>query len=127
VRFVTDGFDCPVEYVLHLLGGKWRAVLLAHLKQGERRYGELRRLVPRLSEKMLTQRLHELTSDGLIERRADGSYRLTARGDRLRPVLQALYELGTELAAETGVAIGPGVPAASGAPAAAVSRPTRRP
>jgi DNA-binding HxlR family transcriptional regulator len=118
---VTDGFACPVEYVLHLLGGKWRAVLLAHVKESPRRYGELRRLVPRLSEKMLTQRLHELTSDGLIEHRADGSYALTARGDRLRPVLQALYDLGSELAAEAGVVITPG------APAETISRPTRRP
>jgi DNA-binding HxlR family transcriptional regulator len=106
VRTVTTpGFDCPVEYVLHLLGGKWRAVLLAHLKESPQRYGELRRLVPRLSEKMLTQRLRELVGDGLVEHRADGSYALTARGDRLRPVLQSLYDLGTQLAAETGVPI----------------------
>lgn len=95
------GFDCPVEYVLDLLGGKWRAVLLAHLKESPQRYGELRRLVPKVSEKMLTQRLHELTGDGLVEHRADGTYALTARGDRLRPVLQALYDLGTQLAAAT--------------------------
>jgi DNA-binding HxlR family transcriptional regulator len=112
---MPPGFDCPVEYVLDLLGGKWRAVLLAHLKESPHRYGELRRLVPRLSEKMLTQRLRELVGDGLVEHRADGSYALTARGDRLRPVLQSLYDLGIELAAETGV------------PIAGISRPTRRP
>jgi DNA-binding HxlR family transcriptional regulator len=124
VRGVTEPtvFGCPVEYVLDLLGGKWRAVLLAHLKESPQRYGELRRLVPTVSEKMLTQRLHELVDDGLVEHRADGSYALTARGDSLRPVLQALYDLGTRLAAETGAAIRSRSPSAP-----TVSRPRRRP
>jgi DNA-binding HxlR family transcriptional regulator len=122
VRGVTEPtvFDCPVEYVLDLLGGKWRAVLLAHLKESPQRYGELRRLVPKVSEKMLTQRLHELVGDGLVEHRADGSYALTARGDGLRPVLQALYDLGTRLAAETGAVISAGL-------GANVTPPRRRP
>jgi DNA-binding HxlR family transcriptional regulator len=122
VRGVTEPtvFGCPVEYVLDLLGGKWRAVLLAHLKESPQRYGELRRLVPRVSEKMLTQRLHELVDDGLVEHRADGSYALTARGDSLRPVLQALYDLGARLAAETGAVIDAGL-------GATVTPPRRRP
>jgi DNA-binding HxlR family transcriptional regulator len=122
VRGVTEPtvFGCPVEYVLDLLGGKWRAVLLAHLKESPQRYGELRRLVPKVSEKMLTQRLHELVDDGLVEHRADGSYALTARGDGLRPVLQALYDLGARLAAETGAVIDAGL-------GATVTPPRRRP
>jgi DNA-binding HxlR family transcriptional regulator len=101
-------YECPVEFLLDVLGGKWRSVILAHLKQGPRRYGELRRLIPKLSEKMLTQRLRELEAHGLVERLPDGAhapYRLTARADRLRPVLQALYDMGERLAEETGVRI----------------------
>ena len=52
--------SCPVELSLTLISGKWKPVLLAHLKEGPLRYGELRKLVPRLSDKMLTQRLAEL-------------------------------------------------------------------
>ncbi|MFV8749545.1 winged helix-turn-helix transcriptional regulator [Nannocystaceae bacterium ST9] len=100
-------YPCPVELALDVLGGKWTTVLLAWLKQGPLRYGELRRLVPSLSDKMLTQRLAELERLGLIERGDDepARYRLTARGDSLRPVLQALYDAGERLASELAVAI----------------------
>src|SRR5688500_2379772 len=93
--------ECPVELALDLLGGKWRAVILAYLKEAPRRYGELRALIPRLSEKMLTQRLRELEDTALVERQPEGAYhvyRLTARGESLRPVLEALYALGVRLA-----------------------------
>jgi DNA-binding HxlR family transcriptional regulator len=95
---------CPVEFALVVLGGKWKTVLLAHLKEGPRRYGELRRLTPRLSDKMLSQRLDELQRLGLIERSAqDGVYRLAPAGDSLRPVLQSLYDWGVAKAPDFGV------------------------
>ena len=90
-------FGCPVELALEVLGGKWKTVLLARLKQGPLRYGELRRAVPRLSDKMLTTRLRELEELGLIARDpgdAPERYRLTARGESLRPLLQSLYDWG---------------------------------
>jgi len=102
-------YECPVEFALDVLGGKWRSVILAYLKEAPRRYGELRSLIPKLSEKMLTQRLHELEDQGLVERQAHvggaHAYRLSARGESLRPVLEALYALGTRLADESGVRI----------------------
>ncbi|MEZ4223293.1 MAG: helix-turn-helix domain-containing protein [Polyangiaceae bacterium] len=85
---------------MNVLGGKWKTVLLAQLKQGPKRYGDLRQLVPRLSQKMLTQRLHELERDGLVDRLpVDGEaryhhYVLTGLGASLQPVLQALYDWG---------------------------------
>jgi DNA-binding HxlR family transcriptional regulator len=87
---------CPVELALDALGGKWRTVLLAHLKQGPKRYADLRRLTPKISDKMLTQRLRELHERGFVTRRA-GTYALTSRGASARSVLQALYDWGTEL------------------------------
>jgi DNA-binding HxlR family transcriptional regulator len=105
-------YHCPVELALDTLGGKWKSVLLAHLKQGALRYSELRRRVPpRLSDKMLTERLRDLEARGLILRRPErGSahvvYALTPRGRSLRPVLQALYDWGEQLARETSVTIG---------------------
>ena len=104
-------FGCPVELSLALLGGKWKAVILARLKDGPLRYGELRRLIPRLSDKVLTERLADLQALGLVAP-AGGhggrGYRLTARGETLRPVLQALYDWGEARALELQVAVGQG-------------------
>jgi len=99
-------YACPVELALDVLGGKWRAVLLAHLKEGPQRYSDLRRLAPRMSEKMLTQRLHELCDRGLITRRG-GTYRLTRRGASARSVLNALYDWGTLIAPDVDARIEP--------------------
>ena len=97
-------FSCPVELALEVLGGKWKPVILAHLKEGPKRYGELRARVPRLSDKMLTQRLHDLEELGLIER-ARTTYRLSARGESLRPVLESLHAWGRASHGESGATI----------------------
>ena len=97
-------FTCPVELALDVLGGKWRAVILAHIKEGAVRYADLRRRIPRMSEKMLTQRLRELVATGLVTQRA-GTYQLTARGHRARAALEALHAWGESLVAELGVRI----------------------
>jgi len=88
--------SCPVERALMILGPKWRVVILARIKEGAQRYADLRRLVPRMSEKMLTQHLREVAEEGLIVRR-DGRYVLTRRGESARGVLQALYDWGCTL------------------------------
>lgn len=104
-------YHCPVELAVDVIGGKWRSVILAHLKEGVHRYGELRRKMPDVSEKMLVQRLRELEADGLVERRDLGGsaphvdYRLTEEGRSLTPVLQALYDWGAARAERTGVPI----------------------
>lgn len=101
-------YHCPVEFVLDTLGGKWSSVILAQLKEGERRYSELRALIPAISDKMLTQRLHDLVDRGFVERRSAArrsDYGLSERGERLRGVLSALYRYGTELAEAEGVEI----------------------
>lgn len=100
-------FGCPVEYTLDALGGKWRVVLLAQLKQEPLAYGELRSRVSTLSDKVLTDTLKELEEAGLIYKAApDGSegrarYTLTARGDSLRPLLQSLYDWGLAASRDT--------------------------
>ena len=97
-------FTCPVELALHMLGGKWRTVILANIKEGTVRYGELRRHIPRMSDKMLTQRLRELVETGLVAHEA-GTYLLTPRGERARVVLTALHAWGESLVPELGVRI----------------------
>ena len=54
-------FNCPTEFTLAVLGGKWKTVILCYLKQQPWRYSDLRKLVPELSDKMLTERLRDLT------------------------------------------------------------------
>jgi DNA-binding HxlR family transcriptional regulator len=105
-------FSCPVELTMDVIGGRWRTVLLSRLKEGVHRYGELRRLVPGISEKMLSQRLRELEADGLITRRDLGTvpphveYDLTDAGRSLAPVLQALYDWGVARAEADGIDVG---------------------
>jgi DNA-binding HxlR family transcriptional regulator len=105
-------YNCAVELAVDVIGGAWRPVILAHLKEGVHRYGELRRRLPGVSDKMLTQRLRELEHDGLIERHDFGTvpprveYRLSAEGRTLVPVLQALYDWGTARAERTGTPVG---------------------
>ncbi|MEU4551151.1 HxlR family transcriptional regulator [Micromonospora violae] len=113
---MAERYRCPVELTVDLLGGKWRTVILAYLKEGVHRYGELRRRLPGVSEKMLTQRLRELEADGLVARHDHHTvpphveYRLTDEGRSLAPVLQALYDWGTERAARSGTPIDDPVP-----------------
>ena len=106
-------FSCGVELALSIIGGKWKPVILAHLKQGALRYSELRALIPSLSDKMLTQRLKELEHLELVRRRKSGarggrsSYELTARAQSLRPALEALNAWGERMAAELGANVEP--------------------
>jgi DNA-binding HxlR family transcriptional regulator len=101
-------YGCGVEFSLDLLGGKWKTVILARLKEGPLRYGELRRLIPGLSDKILSERLQGLCEAGLIEPISSSvgkGYRLSHRGASLRPLLQALYDWGEASAPAMGVRI----------------------
>lgn len=94
-------FQCGLEAVLAILGGKWKPLIVYHLAGGSKRTGQLRRLVTNVSEKMLIQHLKELTDDGVI-RRVDFQtvpphveYELTSFGQSLSQVLAPLCEWGT--------------------------------
>jgi DNA-binding HxlR family transcriptional regulator len=106
-------FSCGVEFTLEIIGGKWKPVILAHLKEGALRYGELRARIPALSDKMLTQRLKDLEQAGLVRHRKSGGrgapsrYELTARAQSLRPALQVLNDWGVRLADEVGARVEP--------------------
>ena len=95
-------YGCPVELTLDLLGGKWKTVILARLKQAPLRYGEIRRAVPGLADKVLTQRLRDLEEAGFVERskqaRGQIRYRLTPVGRSLGPALEAMYAWGVNAA-----------------------------
>lgn len=101
--------NCPVAATLHLIGGKYKALLLWHLSGKVLRFNELRRLVPEATAKMLTQQLRELEKDGLILRKVypvvppKVEYSLSVRGESLFPILQAMYDWGSALLQEDGI------------------------
>lgn len=97
----TDGTPF-VQATLRVLGGKWKLLILWHLKDGEKRYSELKRLIPEISEKMLIQQLRELEKDTIISRQTLSrmppkvEYCFTDYGKTLIPVFQPLCEWGQE-------------------------------
>ncbi len=102
-------FNCGMEAVLDLVGGKWKLLIVYHLIHGEQlRFSELRRLVGSASEKMLSQQLKEMVADGLV-RRIDFrtvpphvEYALTAFGKGLARTLQPVCAWGSENMEEIG-------------------------
>ena len=104
-------FMCPSEFALDVLGGKWKTVILCYLKYQPLRYTDLRKLLPALSDKVLSERLHELIDKGLIVRLAtearknSARYTLSAKGRSLGTLLQELYTWGANNAAAFGVQV----------------------
>ena len=94
-------FTCGMDVALTVMGGKWKPLILFHLTQGPQRFGELRRLVAGISEKMLIQQLRELVSDGIVDRQdyrelpPKVEYSLTDFGKGLATALAPLCEWGT--------------------------------
>jgi DNA-binding HxlR family transcriptional regulator len=92
--------DCPVKAALSIIGGKWKPLILAHLLQGTRRYGELNRLIPGVTKRVLTLQLRELESAGVIRRvEYQGvlprvEYSITDVGRNLEPALNLLSDWG---------------------------------
>ncbi|WP_079478287.1 winged helix-turn-helix transcriptional regulator [Halobacillus salinus] len=94
---------CSIEYTLKKIGGKWKTVILWHLGvEGTHRYNELRRLLPGVAHKVLSQQLKELEEDGFINRKQYDEippkveYSMTAKGKTLLPILQEMHKWGSE-------------------------------
>lgn len=91
---------CPVTFTLNKIGGRWKPLILFHLSDGTKRYSELKRSIPAITEKMLIQHLRELEADKLVKRTVmpvvppHVEYSLTKTGKELSPVLQAMAEWG---------------------------------
>ncbi len=93
---------CSVEVTLDLIDGKWKGVILYHLQEGRLRFGELRKRLPRITQRMLTKQLRALEEDDLIIRKVYAEvpprvdYELSETGQRLRPVIDALKVWGDD-------------------------------
>jgi DNA-binding HxlR family transcriptional regulator len=97
---VENPLGCPMVMTINIIGGKWKPVILHMLSSSSMRFGQLKKNIPPVSQKMLTQQLRELELDGIVIRtvypevppRVD--YALTALGKGLAPVIQTLYQWG---------------------------------
>jgi DNA-binding HxlR family transcriptional regulator len=95
-------FNCPVEATLDVIGGKWKVLILFWLKEETLRFSQLRRKIPRVSERMLTQQLRELELQGVVHREVYPEvpprveYSLTEYGRTLLPLTALMCEWGKE-------------------------------
>ena len=94
--------QCPVTVTLEKIGGRWKPLILFNLQQGTLRYGQLKKCIPGITEKMLVQHLRELEADRLVCRDVKPvvpphvEYSLTASGKTLGPILNAMAEWGIQ-------------------------------
>ena len=90
--------QCPVMYVMERIGGFWKPIILFHLSHGEKRYSELKRAIPEITEKMLIQHLKQLEADKIVIRTAKPvvpphvSYKLSEAGNGLASVINAMED-----------------------------------
>ncbi|MBI5207343.1 MAG: helix-turn-helix transcriptional regulator [Candidatus Firestonebacteria bacterium] len=95
-------YNCPIEVTLDAIGGKWKTLILWHLKEKSLRSGQIKKLVPGITQKILTQKLRELENHGLISRKVYAQmppkveYTLTTYGKTIRPILDNLCKWGTK-------------------------------
>ncbi|NMO94292.1 winged helix-turn-helix transcriptional regulator [Paenibacillus lemnae] len=91
---------CPVTVTVDVIGGKWKGVILYHLSSGAKRFNELRRLMPSITQRMLTLQLRELEVDGVVHREIyreippKVEYSLTSFGETLKPILFMMRDWG---------------------------------
>lgn len=94
-------FNCEKELTLNIIGGKWKMLILWFLgKEGTKRFGELKALMPGITQRMLVNQLRELEEDHIVHREVypvvppKVEYSLTKQGESLMPILEAMYEWG---------------------------------
>lgn len=95
-----DAYFCPVTATVSVVGGKWKPIILWILFQDTHRFSELKRFIPKITQKMLTQQLRELEADGMVHREVypvvppKVEYSLTEKGRSLGSILKAMEAWG---------------------------------
>ena len=97
---------CPVETTLMLIGNKWKVLILRDLLPGTKRFGELKKSIGNVSQKVLTAQLRDMERNGLVNRKVYPEvpprveYSLTELGRSLKPILDAMWDWGEEFKAQ---------------------------
>ena len=97
---------CPVETTLSLIGDKWKVLILRDLMSGTKRFGELKKSLGSVSQKVLTAQLRDMEDDGLVSRTVYAEvpprveYALTETGNSLKPIIDAMMSWGTDYKAK---------------------------
>ena len=98
---MKDHYGCPVQASINVLSGKWKVQILWHLSFGPRRFAEIRRKLPRISEKVLADQLRQLERDGILHRACTATvppqvtYSLNPEGRKLVPLMEKLCAWGS--------------------------------
>lgn len=101
-------YHCAVDVAMGFMGGKWKMVILWYLRKGPCRFGELNKLIPGITEKMLSIQLRQLEKDGIVERKVFAEvpprveYSLTDMGQNMLPMLEKIAEWGRAMAVRFG-------------------------
>ena len=103
ITYKTKEYECPFLLAIDLISGKWKALILWYLSQETLRYGELKKHLGKITQKMLTQTLRALEKDKLITRKVYAvvppkvEYSITKNGSKLIPIFHLLQEWGEEM------------------------------
>jgi DNA-binding HxlR family transcriptional regulator len=103
-----DVFHCALDVTMHFIGGKWKTVVLWYLKNEKKRFSELKKLIPDITEKMLSLQLKTLEEDGIVKRTLYPEvpprveYELTDFGKTLLPMIEAIALWGRNLSQKEG-------------------------
>lgn len=101
-------FHCAMDITMSYIGGKWKTVVLWYLRKDKKRFSELKKLIPNITEKMLSLQLKDLESDGIVRRKVYAEippkveYYLTDFGKSLIPMLEEIARWGRNLAEAKG-------------------------
>jgi DNA-binding HxlR family transcriptional regulator len=98
----NDKYTCPIDFAMSLIGNKWSMWILWSLQDGPLRFGELKRLIPGITEKMLTQQLKKFEKNNIVLRKVypevppKVEYRLTQDGESLKTIMALIKQWGEE-------------------------------
>lgn len=97
---MDNPLNCPLVHAMGIIGGKWKPIIIHILNNGTHRFGEIKKCIPQISQKVLTQQLRELELDGVVHRSLYPQvpprveYKLTNTGLALQPIIESLYQWG---------------------------------
>ena len=99
-RYKLNGtyFYCPVDLTLQIVGGRWKGVVIWNLRNGTKRFSEMKRTLVNINDKMLSQTFKELEEQGVVHRKVE--YSLTEEGKKLLPIMEAMSSYGSKFEVE---------------------------